>query len=468
MFQKVNKKITAGITFALMTGVLPSMAFANPGMMDKAAEVAAEKQAAADQTAAKAFADLPAGHWAYDAVEQLAEDGVVVGYEDGLFKGDRKATRYEMAQVVARAMALQDKANQADKMLIHRLAVEFADELDNLGVRVSNLEKKVDNVKWNGELRYNIQNRDKAWSNHRDSVTEFRLNPTATVNDHFKVAGQLSAYVDEDKSDMKVHLDRAYVEADYGKMPLNVKLGQIGFSDDSGLLFDSDYDSFRGGKVTFGNTLKVTAGGGRWEGDNIPIYGPFFVPWTDEGSANEYIAKKLDNQADYQFVGAQYDNGKLFGGAAYHHLKSKDFVGEPAYNRANDKGEVDLWTLNAGYRFNDDVTINGAYAKNDKATIGDTSKSVSIAYKGAKADAKNSWGVYASYKDLGANTTFNPSGFGIEKLADEGLKGYQFGASYTPWKNVTVMGSYFNGKNIQADNTETDANGLEGRVSFAF
>ena len=54
-------------------------------------------------------------------------------------------TRYEMAQIVAKAMA---KGANVD-----RLAAEFADELDSLGVRVAALEKKSDNVKITGEIR---------------------------------------------------------------------------------------------------------------------------------------------------------------------------------------------------------------------------------------------------------------------------------------------------------------------------
>lgn len=454
---KTNKKITSGIALALMAGVLPTAVFANP------AQTAVDaKTVAMEQSAAKAFADLPEDHWAFDAVQQLADDGIVVGYEDGLFKGERKATRYEVAQIVARAMAAQDKANQADKVLIHRLALEFANELDNLGVRVKALEDKVDNVKWTGEARYNIQNRDV--TNQRDSALEFRLQPTAQVNDHFKAVARVTASVDEDNSNGNLHLDRAYAEADYKNLPLNVKLGQVGFSDDSGLVFDDDYDSYRGGVLKFGKTLQVTAGGGKWEGRNV-LGGQYDA----EGTAKDVVSQKLDSDADYQFVGAQYDDGKLFGGAAFHHLKSSDLYSkDAAYNRANNEGEADIWTVNAGVRVNDDVTVKAAYAKNEKATVGDTSKSVEVGYKGAKADVKNSWGLTAAYKDLGANTTFSPSGFGVEKLAGQGVKGYQLGATYTPWQNVMVSGSYFNGKNVNADNSETDANGVEGRVSFFF
>ncbi len=55
--------------------------------------------------AANPFSDVPAGHWAYDSIEKLAAAGVIDGYGDGTFGGDKLMTRYEMAQIVAKAMA---------------------------------------------------------------------------------------------------------------------------------------------------------------------------------------------------------------------------------------------------------------------------------------------------------------------------------------------------------------------------
>jgi hypothetical protein len=98
--------------------------------------------------AANPFSDVPAGHWAYGSIAKLAAAGIVDGYGDGTYRGDRLMTRYEMAQIVARAMA---KGANVD-----RLASEFADELDSLGVRVAKLEKKSDNVKITGQAWYLI------------------------------------------------------------------------------------------------------------------------------------------------------------------------------------------------------------------------------------------------------------------------------------------------------------------------
>ncbi|MBO5245595.1 MAG: S-layer homology domain-containing protein [Selenomonadales bacterium] len=118
----MNKKLTAFITTALMIGAT-SAALANP------------------------FADVPADHWAYDAVDQLVADGVIEGYANGAFDGEKEITRYEMAQMVARAMANCEGADAADKATIDKLAAEFSAELDSLGVRVDALEKKVAGIK---------------------------------------------------------------------------------------------------------------------------------------------------------------------------------------------------------------------------------------------------------------------------------------------------------------------------------
>ncbi|TCL38858.1 S-layer family protein [Anaerospora hongkongensis] len=86
------------------------------------------------------FADVPAKHWSYDAISKLAKAGIIDGYSDGTFRGDKTITRYEMAIIVGKAMERSDKADAANKTLIDELANEFETELKNLGVRVGKLE----------------------------------------------------------------------------------------------------------------------------------------------------------------------------------------------------------------------------------------------------------------------------------------------------------------------------------------
>ena len=103
--------------------------------------------------AANPFVDVPAKHWAYDSVNKLAQAGIIDGYGDGTFKGQQNMTRYEMAQIVAKAMAKSDKANAEQKAMINKLSAEFNSELNNLGVRVGALEKNASKIKIEGESR---------------------------------------------------------------------------------------------------------------------------------------------------------------------------------------------------------------------------------------------------------------------------------------------------------------------------
>lgn len=95
------------------------------------------------------FSDVPANHWAYQAIQSLAADGLVEGYPDGKFKGDRPMTRYEMAVTVARVIAKVQAnsanfASKSDLDKLQKLIDAFKDELDALGVRVTNLEDSLD------------------------------------------------------------------------------------------------------------------------------------------------------------------------------------------------------------------------------------------------------------------------------------------------------------------------------------
>ena len=132
---------------------------------------------AAPAFAANPFSDVPMNHWAYDAVEQMAAKGILEGYPNGTFKGNRAMTRYEIAQMVARMMANGVGGADADKL--KALIVEFAPELEALGVKVdgfdgrlSKLEQGVGGWKIWGQMRFDFTSHD------RENV--FKWNTTDT------------------------------------------------------------------------------------------------------------------------------------------------------------------------------------------------------------------------------------------------------------------------------------------------
>ena len=112
------------------------------------------------------FMDVPASHWAYDAVAQLASRGVISGYPDGTFKGPQPVTRYEVASMIARGLAYADleHASKQDVDLLKRLVVDFSDELNALGLRVDDLELRMGTLdedlggwKFSGILEFNAK-----------------------------------------------------------------------------------------------------------------------------------------------------------------------------------------------------------------------------------------------------------------------------------------------------------------------
>ncbi|BBB89593.1 MAG TPA: S-layer homology domain-containing protein [Methylomusa anaerophila] len=148
---------------------------------------------------ANPFVDVPAQHWAYDAVNKLVKAGLVSGYGDGTYKGDRALTRYEIATIVAKALANSEKADAETKAALDKLQAEFATELNNLGVRVANLEKNASSIKFTGDARIRYQNNWGLAANNtsKSAPTRFeeriRVNLTANVADNLNFLGRLEA-----------------------------------------------------------------------------------------------------------------------------------------------------------------------------------------------------------------------------------------------------------------------------------
>ena len=404
------------------------------------------------------FSDVPSDHWAYDAVSQLAQDGVIEGYGDNTFQGNKNITRYEMAQMVAKAMAKSNSGNvsAADKALIDKLSTEFSDELDNLGVRVSNLERNADKVKWNGEARYTYTSqREENATGSKDKTNDndllLRLEPSAEVNDHWHVNARLDASTNlktdagDTTDDSKVKLQRIYADGQYGNT--NVKLGKLPMQLDSDLLFD---DEISGASVTTGKDLKVTLQGGRYD-----LTG-------DTNNAQVAATPATGNDtADMASVGLQYGLGKLSAGASYHHLTSDNFKSYAGYKDSGTSDEANIWALNGKYTFDKNVALGGTYAENTEADNYQKAGSVELDYKGAQPENKGTWGIYTAYRHLGQNVALDPSYDG----AWAGTKGWEVGTNYTLAKNTVATLKYFNGEKL--DNSK-DAEKLFGRVEFKF
>ncbi|WP_418461290.1 S-layer homology domain-containing protein [Dialister succinatiphilus] len=147
-------------------------------------------------SAANPFADVDTSSWAYQAVSQLSDQGVVDGYPDGTFKGDKNVSRYELAQIIARLMAKEESLNDSQRATVQKLSAEYAGELQSLGVRVKELEKKTGNLSNITEIRVqDIPRYENVYKDNKSSHDELslrvRLNTMANVNDRSTVYSQL-------------------------------------------------------------------------------------------------------------------------------------------------------------------------------------------------------------------------------------------------------------------------------------
>ena len=310
--------------------------------------------------AANPFSDVSTSDWAYQAVADLSDQGVVIGYPDGTFRGERNITRYELAQIVARMMAREDQLNAEQRATLEKLAGEYADELAKLGVRVSKLEKKVGNLSWSGDarMRWNqsyatVKENDveKPTGKTKDNWNgRMRIKAKAQINDSTYVQGRFATnmyFKDAKKDDGSTSMDQIFVHhqfCDNFGMTLgrfDVTLGQ------TGILYD---DSFDGVQATMG-TEEVTleAGYGRmrgWNGTEDLFEAPNPEAWYARLSGNlgpvalsaEYIdvAHAKKNQATYWGAGMTVglgDKADIFG----------DY-----YKNTEDKTHPYLWTAGLG------------------------------------------------------------------------------------------------------------------------
>lgn len=424
--------------------------------------------------AAIPFSDVPAGHWAYQSIAKLTAAGVIEGYGDETFRGDHNITRYEMAQMIAKAMTKNPQG--VDKLELDKLIAEFRDELNALGIRISNLEKYADKVTVSGKIeydfdhwRYDPYNTDKQSTTISNTYT-FQLDAKAKIDEHWSANTRMEAYGDlEADMTLNPNLVYAWAQGDYDNF--NVKLGKFEFSPDGdfGLVWDTEIS---GAELIFGDKWKFTATGGR------------LTDYKIIGGWNGITFVNANNKPDYSFIdydstmviGLRVDynlNGKgLFGGASYYHIKDddlawskKNFLGDTGtiknYNKA------DIWTINLGYKFNDKLSIHGAYARNTKADWENNSWQAELTYGDYDDNPeKGQWSVFTAYRKFGTNTTLQGSVFDDVML---GTQGWVIGASWAPFKNIGLSVKYFSGKYISDFNGgRGKANKLAGEVDIFF
>ena len=397
--------------------------------------------------AANPFSDVPAGHWAYDAVNKLAAEGVVDGYPDGTYGGDKLMTRYEMAQIVAKAMA---KGANVDK-----LAAEFADELDSLGVRVANLEKKSDNVKITGQIRASYRSGD---NSAHESYLRTRLFLNGQINEDWTYTGRFQnrQYFDNESGDDSLDLNWAYVSGPIGGV--KVEAGRQDF-------VKSDVMDTRGDGVKLSY------------GDNVKVFGWAFKAassdWTNSNEWNMDIFG--DANSDGEADGALLeDNDRIYVAGVEAGIGVVDAA--VRYYKADNWRDNQIWEASVAGEIAKDLTLKGSYffGDSDQSRIDgdDSGYLVGLSYRGAKASQPGSWGVYANYSDRPMSTFLEPTlfagGYGVfpsDMIDGDGYQGFDAGANVTLAKNIVAGVKYVD---VESREGDTDTQTLWSEVIFTF
>lgn len=391
------------------------------------------------------FQDVPKDHWSYDAVTQLAADSILEGYGDGKFRGHQALTRYEMAQMIARAMA-KENIPAADQNLLDKLAAEYQDELKNLGVRVGNLERNADTTKFSGYLYLREQNQHiknkHTGKSTRSTVNRawFDLISQSQVNKNWKVVTETNTIVDlnKDKTDDTYDLYFASMFADgtYGKF--HTQLGRIdNFSQDGGVVM---HNPISGGKFTFGNKLRTTLTAARVSCSTLSSLnsGESF----DFGAAElAYPASKATN---------------LYG--AFYQLHDDKFKA----TRGSESPSI--YTLGFRSTIAKNLVLTGYYLKASDTTAThtkDTGWFGALEYRRVKLDQPGTWSLYTKYANIPEFTQIN-----LDTGHFRDYKGLEVGGFYIPAKNIRAHLRYYCGKNVE--DTSITKNLVRGEVRIFF
>jgi hypothetical protein len=331
-------------------------------------------------------------------------------------------TRYEMAQIVAKAMA---KGANVDK-----LAAEFADELDALGVRVAALEKKADNVKITGQIRWNYEDHKRTYANgdpdkkRSRNRLRTRLIFNGKVNDNWNYVARLQNVQvfhgwgggEELKGeDDDTKINQAFLTGRLGGA--KVTAGRYAAYLGDGNIYDDVFDGIR---VDYGKKVRLGA----------------YVGKPTE--ANSYNAKIANRMKDAWGANLGFDLGQK---------ATLDF----AYDRfgeddAAEAGEhLGIFTANLYGKFSKMFGLGFLYHRSNGSNSHwmneDASKNgfvVTANIGGASYDKPHSWGFTAKYYQAAAGTALAHTLVGSSPMdfTKEGYKGYSLSADYTIAKGM--------------------------------
>ena len=401
---------------------------------------------------ADSFSDVPKDHWSYEALDYLAKNGVIEGYADGTFQGNRTMSRYEMAAITARAMQASNLDIGA-RSVLEKLEKEYGSELATLRAQV---EQNTEDIRKNREAieRFKVhgfvrtqydydKNTDadtldrSANRFYMDLRLDMKVNDIWTVkaqsetnrhynNGHLRGENAMNENAQQTWSGHDGNFQRIWVEAQQDGRWLN--LGRawrgLGFQN---VLFGNESDGFQ-----FGIPIK---------GTNLTASG-FWMASTGAGNKESLYGVGLWGAVGHNFdINVAYARSSLGKNESYtsglidhYEVNPMTNIVFPVYKN-NDRTNMRSYgyVVSAATNVAKNVRVIGDYVQTD-ADAQNKSVALRLNYKGTKLDDIGSFGVYARYVRYGANGWL--AGDDEWGSTWNGTKGWIVGFKYVPWKNV--------------------------------
>ena len=382
--------------------------------------------------AANPFSDVTPQDWAYQAVAQLAAQGVVNGYPDGTFQGQHNITRYEMAQMVAKAMAHQERVDAEQNAIINRLANEFSAELNNLGVRVATLENKVGNFKFTGDARLRYTGKNDA----RDSKFDYRgrVKFEATVNDNTKAVVRLAGSKEFGAEGApKAELDRVYVQHNFGKYA-TVAAGRQDLIVGNGLAFDGTFEG-------------VVATAGKDKLNASVAYG-----YLQSGTYGKLELDKATRAENSQVTVYQLNT-----------MPTEKLAVKGFYADAHEKNVHNAYGASLDLKLGNKVWAGGEYVKTETQGANGEAWTAGLGYGNYNMAKQGTWSVKGQYYNIKKDAPVIDSALG---LAKKGQKGVYATAKYAVAKNVGLAATATIDTKDQANKAQAETYRAELNYKF--
>ena len=382
--------------------------------------------------AANPFSDVTPQDWAYQAVAQLASQGIVNGYPDGTFKGQQNITRYEMAQMVAKALVRQDRVDAEQNAIINRLANEFSAELNNLGVRVSTLENKVGNFKFTGDARLRYTGKNDA----RDSKFDYRgrVKFEATVNDNTKAVVRLAGSKEFGAEGApKAELDRVYVQHNFGKYA-TVAAGRQDLTVGNGLAFDGAFEG-------------VVATAGKDKLNASVAYG-----YLQSGTYGKLELDKATRAENSQVTVYQLNT-----------MPTEKLAVKGFYADAHEKNVHNAYGASLDLKLGNKVWAGGEYVKTETQGANGEAWTAGLGYGNYNMAKQGTWSVKGQYYNIKKDAPVIDSALG---LAKKGNKGVYATAKYAVAKNVGLAATATIDTKDQANKAQAESYRAELNYKF--